>query len=313
MPDTNTAAAALPPTEPIAEVEAEAQPQRPISRRTALIALAAGGAALVTTNGGTALITERISTTLAERRAQVRIGELEGEISLLQRQLALYQDLERIGLDKLIRAILEAYDRFWPPVRSAVRLLLGAVRSVEDGLSLFELKLPTMRSASRILADLLTGMEAQLQSAQDTLNDLLKRTGPIGEAVSGFLAWLLNRNPFGITTHVREAADRVSAVVSSVPPLISDVRRRLLEPLDQEWLAAASGQGLQGLLFDPLRTSLLTPLRTHLEQMDKAAGEWEDESRSIRSALEEREKIRAEIARLEQSPEYAAVKTVSSM
>ncbi len=304
-----SAAAALPPAEPPTDAPPEsaapAQAPRSMDRRTALLALAAGGAVLVT-NGGTALVTERISTTLANRRAQSQIAELEGEISRLQRQLALYDDMERIGLDKLIRAILEMYDRFWPPVRSAVRLLLGAVGAAEEALSHFELKLPSMRSATQVLSGLLTGLEAQIQSAQDTLNDLLKRTGPIGEAVSGFLSWLLNRNPFGITTAVREASDRLSSLIAGIPPLIADVRRRLLGPLDEEWLATKVGEGLQGVLFDPLRNNLLTPLRAHLEEIEKAATDWEDESRPLHAALEEREKIRQEIARLNAGPGRAA-------
>lgn len=309
------AAADLPPAELPAGApdQSAGRPPRPISRRTALIALAAGGAALVTTNGGTALVAERISTTMANRRAQVKIDELQGEVSRLERQLALYEDMERIGLDKLIRAVLETYDRFWPPVRSTVRLLLSAVGTAEEALAHFELKLPSMRSATQIMAGLLTGLEAQIQSAQEALNDMLKRSGPIGEAVSGFLSWLLNRNPFGITTTVREASDRLSALVAGIPPLIADVRRRLLGPLDEEWLATAAGEGLQGILFDPLRTNLLTPLRTHLEEIEQAANDWEEEARPVRTALDERDKIRAEIARLDGGPEHAAAEVVSPL
>ncbi len=291
------------PLEP-ADAPGGAQPRAPLTRRQLLVGLAAGGA-LVATNAGTGLITERISTTLAERRAQVKIDELEGQVSRLERQLALYGDMERIGLDKLIRAVLEAYDRFWPPVRSAVGVLLGALRSIEDGLTHFELKLPTLRSASSVLAGLLTGLEAQIQSAQDGLNDLLKRTGPIGEAVSGFLTWLLNRNPFGLTSAARDAADRLSALVAGIPPLIADMRKRILGPLDDEWLANTTGQGVQGLLFDPLRTNLITPLRTHLEEMDQAAANWVEQAKPLRAALEQRDKIRAEIARLERAGSLA--------
>ncbi len=314
MTDVPTAAA-LPSAEPPAGSEpqpaAEAQWPRSVTRRTALIALAAGGATLVATNAGTALASGRISTTLAERRAQARVDELQGEIDRLEKQLALYEDMERIGLDKLIRGILELYDRFWPPVRSAVRLLLGAVSSAEEALAHFELKLPGMRSATRVMGDLLTGVDAQIESAKQAMNDLLKRSGPIGEAVSGFLSWLLNRNPFGITTAVREASDRLSALVAGIPPLAADVRRRLLGPLDEEWLATTVGEGLQGILIDPLRTNLLIPLRTHLEEIEQAANDWEEESRPLRAALDERDKIRREIAHLDAGPKRAAAEAGS--
>lgn len=294
-----------PPAEPPAEAPGKAQARRPFTRREALVALVAGGAAVVVTNSGTALATERISTALANRRAQTQIDDLQAKIGRLEKQLALYKDMERIGLDKVIRTALEAYDRFWPPIRSGVQLLLGAIRIVEEGIAHFELKLPTLRSASSILADLLTGLEAQTKMAQDTLNSVLERTGAIGEAVSGFFSWLLSRNPFGITSAMREAADRVSALVSGFPLLISDVRRRLLGPLDEEWLAASVGRGLQGILFDPLRSNLITPLRAHLEQIDRAASSWADDSKPIRDALQQREKMRGEIARLEREEQYA--------
>ncbi len=300
------ATTSVPLPEPSVEAGREAPPRRPLTRREMVAALAAGGAALAVTNTGTALVSGRISTAIANRRAQVKIDELQAKVARLEKQLALYQEMERIGLDRLIRTVLEAYDRFWPPVRAAVGLLLGAVRTTEEGLTHFELKLPAMRSTTRILSDLLTGMEAQIQSAQDTLNDLLQRTGPIGEAVRGFITWLLNRNPFGITAAVREAADRLSTLVAGFPLLIADVRKRLLGPLDEEWLPATAGLGLQGLLFDPLRNGLLAPLRTHLEEIDAAARNWERESAPLRSALTERERLRAEIARLEQEERYAA-------
>ncbi|HOG47055.1 MAG TPA: hypothetical protein PLJ35_13925 [Anaerolineae bacterium] len=300
LPEPSEPAAALPPPEPAAP-----NLRRPMSRREMVLALAGGGA-LIATNAGTALASGRISTATAERRAQVQIDGLEREIGRLQKQLALYHDMERIGLDKLIRAILEAYDRFWPPVRAAVGLLLGAVRTIDDGLAHFELKLPTMRSATSMLGGLLIGLEAQITSAKETLNNLLKRISPIGEAVSGFLTWLADRDPLGVSSAVRDAVDRLSALVASVPPLISDLRGRLLGPLDEDWLATTAGKGLQGVLFDPLRNTLLTPLRAHLEQIDQAAAGWEEESKPLRAALDEREKIRGEIARLEQAAGHTA-------
>jgi hypothetical protein len=281
---------------------AEAEPSRPLTRREMLIGLAAGGAVLITTNTGTALASHKIGTDAANRRAQPKIDELEGEISILRRQLALYKDMERIGLDRLIRALLETYDRLWPPVRKAIGLLLAALDAIEGGLAGFEIKLPSLQSATRLLGNLLTGMEAQVEAAQDAINELLKRTGPIGEAVSGFLAWLLSKIPFGVGDRVAEAADRLSALVAGVPPLIADVRNRLLGPLDDDWLASADGEGLKGGLFDPLREDLLAPLRTHLEQVEEMAGRWDEEAASLRAALDKRDQIRGEIARLEQAP-----------
>jgi ABC-type transporter Mla subunit MlaD len=275
------------------------QPAQPLTRRRLLIALGAGGVALLGTNTGTAAASYRVGSSAASRRAQVEIGGLEAEISLLQRQLALYKDMERIGLDHLIRAALETYDRLWPPVRSAIGALRGAVKALEGGLDLFEPKLPTLRGAARLLGDLLTGMEAQVQGTQDAINELLARTGPVGEAVSGFLSWLLGKIPFGVGDRVRETADRLSALVSNVPPLIADVRHRLLEPLEGEWIGAEEADGLQAGLFDPLRENLLAPLSSHLDQVEEMASGWQEDAKSLRAALDARDAIRGELTRLE--------------
>ena len=298
MAATNSADLPLPPSS--SEVK---EPRPPLSRRQLLIG-AAGGLALVATNTATSVATHQITARIDHARAQAQLkatrDELQAEIHRLEMQLALYKDMERIGLDRLIRSLLEAYDRFWPALRAGISLLQKSLRSVDEGLSHFENSLPTLRSAAQLLGDLLTGLEAQTKGVQETLNDILKRTGPISEAVSGFLSWLLSRIPFGVGERIIEATDRLSALVANVPTLIADTRQHLLEPLQNEWLNTADGEGLKGRLFDPLRTSVLIPLRTHLEQVENMASRWDGEIKPIRAALDEREKLRQQLALLEQ-------------
>lgn len=287
------AESSAPTSSPSTAPSAEPNP-RSLTRREVLIG-AGGIAALLLTNTGTAVAAEKISTQAAEARAA-------DEIDLLKRQLALYKDLERIGLDRLIRGALETYDRLWPPIRSGINLLLEGVGIVERGLTHYEGGLPLLRSAIEVMKGLLNGVEAQVNGARDILNEILARTAPISDAVSGFFTWLLSKIPFGLGVRVIEATNRVSALVGSVQPLIADTRLRLLGPLDDDWLSTEEGEGLAGRIFDPLHKKLLEPLRGHLEEVKRAADGWDaDVAKPLRAAITERDGIRQKLQEIEQA------------
>ena len=288
--------------------------RRPVSRRELLVAGLAGGAALVTTNVYTGLVTNRLTASAAERRARTElealqkrhettVAGLEAELRRLERQLSLYRDLERVGLDRLIHAALDLYDRLWAAVRTSIELLRRGLRAVNDGLVRFEGGLSALRSAAQVVAGLLAGIEAQVDGVEEIVGEVLKLAAPVGEAVGGFFSWLLSKIPFGVGARIREASDRISALAGAVPALVADTRERLVEPLRKEWLAAGEGEGLQGALFDPLRARVLLPLDAHLSEVERMASQWETEvARPLRAALVEREKVRKEIARLEREP-----------
>ncbi|MDI7275589.1 MAG: hypothetical protein QME94_06390 [Anaerolineae bacterium] len=273
---------------------------RAVSRRHLLLGAGGAAAALVASNAVTLAVTHRVSTAAAEARAEEQRHELEAEIRLLKRQLALYHELDRVGLDDLIRNLLEVYDRLWPPVRDAVGLLLRALRAVEEGLTHFEAGLSTLRGAARTFSGLLAGIESRIQGLERSIADALACTPPVGQAVAYFLAWLIDRLPFGLGGAIVQAAERLGELGASLPTLISEARSKLLGPLDDEWLSQREGEGLQGRLFTPLRAGLLEPLRVHLEEVDRMAGQWEEQSaQPLRAALDERARIRQELERVQ--------------
>jgi len=294
--------AATPLSLPPAGPESSPAP-RPLTRRELVIG-AAASAALLATNSITGAVTHSLSTRAADARAQRQLEatrtELEAEITLLKKQLAIYDELERVGLDQLIREILQTYDRLWPAAQAGLGLLRSGLGTVEDALSRFESMLLGLQRTVDSIAGLHAGVDAQLSAVQGIINEVLKRTAPIGEAVSGFMGWLLSRIPFGVGDRAREASERLGTLVANIPILTGDTRERLLQPLQQEWLGTDQQGGIRGRLFDPLRRGLIAPLREHLAQMQAMGNHWQGTaSKPLADALAARERLRQELAQLQ--------------
>jgi len=283
--------------------------QRPLTRRQVLWLGLGGGAFLIASNATATVVTQRVSTDIAEAKAATQLAatraELEAQIQRLEGQLALYRDLERIGLDRLIHALLDAYDRLWPPIHARIAALQRGLQSIQETLTTFETTVATLRDAKGFLDKLFAGLEAQLQGVQQLLDEINKHAAPLGEAVGGFLTWLIDRFPFGVGANVRQANERLRDLVAAVPGLLSDARQRLLAPLWDDWLNPAESAGLRGRLFDPLRQLLLTPLATHLQEIDSLVSGWEESAKPLRAALAERENVRQQIAQGERDATLA--------
>jgi hypothetical protein len=289
-----------------------------VTRRRLLYLGLVGGAALVGSNAATGLITHQRTQQRADGEL-VALGnsyegqiesvraELQARITRLEQQLALYRAMDRVGLDRLIALFVDIYDRFWASIRSALQLIRQGVGLAGDAITRFEQALPGLRSAVEILSRLLGDFDARLEGVRRILNELLRRTEPLREAVGGFMAWLIGKIPFGVGVQALTAADRLTDLAASLPSLLTEARERLLAPLQSDWLDAAEDKGLQGGLLQPLREGLLTPLQTHLDDLDRMAVRWDAEFASpLRAALAERDQIRQELARLESAGTVAS-------
>lgn len=279
---------------------------RPLSRREVLRLGVGGGLAMVATNAVTGVIAQRVATHDAETRAAVELeatrSQLETRIRRLEAELTIYRSLERVGIDHLIRALLDTYDRFWPPVRAAVAGLQRDVKTVEEALTRFEGGLGILRNVTKTLGEAFAALEGKLQGVQTVLSEVIRRTGPVGETVAGFLAWLLSKIPFGIGVggNVKQANDSLTELVAGVPTLVGDARTQLLSPLQADWLATAGGEGIQGRLFDPLRQKVFAPLSAQLEQFVRMATAWENETaKPLRDALAQRQDLQRKLAQLD--------------
>ena len=281
------------------ELDEEAEEEGPvlfsggISRRQMLAGAFAGGAALVSTNLATGLVAGSLGT-----RAGQAIAQLESEAELLKLRglLALYENLEQVGIDALLSAGMAAVSLSLGGLETAVTALEGGVDLVDQGVSALERSFPTIRSGLSIVERLVEGLERRVRQLQDVMAEVQEMVSPLSDAVGSFFSSLVERIP-GVGPSIVDALDRISELVGSLPEAIGEIRTSLLGPLREEWFTDDEESGLKGRLFSPLQESLLEPLEEFLSDLADTIDEWQTELVApLEGALIEREAIREQIA-----------------
>jgi hypothetical protein len=294
------------------EDEAHADPpeaQAPVTRRDLLrLGLVGGASALVSGHVTQRVGDSRSADQVAEiearlgAQAEAEMAEvreaLQGRIRRLEQELVLYRTLERTGLDNLIVTLLDTWDAIWRGVRDLVIGLRDGVDAVDRILQQWDERLTRLRAATRFWGGLLGGLEERVEGLRQLLGSIARHTAPIGETIQSFFDRFLEVIPFGWGTGLRQGAEGVTGVISSLPLLLQQSRDQVLDPLTDEWVAEE--EGLNGGLFRPLRTALLTPLRAHLAYLGTLADSWETKTADpLRRTLAERHDMQRRIAALQ--------------
>ncbi|HEM60861.1 MAG TPA: hypothetical protein ENO24_01080, partial [Chloroflexi bacterium] len=261
------------------ELDEEAEEEGPmlfsggISRRQMLAGAFAGGAALVSTNLATGLVAGSLGT-----RAGQAISQLESEAELIKLRglLALYENLEQVGIDALLSAGMAAVSLSLGGLETAVTALEKGVDLVDKGVSVLERSFPTIRSGLSIVERLVEGLERRVRQLQDVMAEVQEMVSPLSDAVGSFFSSLVERIP-GVGPSIVDALDRISELVGSLPEAIGEIRDSLLEPLREEWFTDDEESGLKGRLLNPLQESLLEPLEEFLSDLADTIDEWQTE------------------------------------
>ena len=222
---------------------------------------------------------------------------MQARIDRLEQELALYRALERSGLDSLITVVLDTWNGAWRGIRSVVQRLGTGIDSIDEKLQTWEERLVALREALRGWGGLLDGAERHVEQVRVLLAAISEGTEAIGDAIDGFFDWVLDRVPFGWGDDLRAAADGVAGLIRQVPQFIGDSREQILVPITEDWTSEEEETGLRGMLLQPLRLTLLMPLKEHVTQLESLAESWEERTGpSLREALADREVLRTQIA-----------------
>ena len=263
-----------------------------ITRRQLLVGAAAGGAALVSTNLATGLVAGSLGTKAGQAIAQL---ESEAELIKLQGLLALYENLEQVGMDALLSTGVAALSISLGGLETGITALEKGVGLVDAGVTAFESSFPVIRRGLKAVESLFTSLEDRVVQLQDLMGEIQEIVSPLSDAVGSFLSSLVERIP-GVGPAIVDALDRISELVGSLPDTVGEVRRRLLEPLREDWFTDDEQSGLKGELLNPLQESLLQPLEEFLGDLADAIDGWREELIDpIEEALTEREAIRRQI------------------
>ncbi len=258
-----------------------------MNRRQFLGAAAAGGVVVALTGG---LVLWQLSAAHA--------AALEKEIGSLRRILALYQQMDDLGLDDLIQRGMGVVASIVETVQEMATRLLEAIASARKALLDFQSRFPSLQSGMRWLRDTLVTLSERLTALENEINEALGLSSPVAETVGGFLARILDRLPGTFSRQVRSGLERVGEVVSILPAFIQNIYTRILEPMD-DWFSQRADAGLNGWIVNPLLNTVLDPAQMLAERVLELATAWEEQLVApTRQTIARRGEIRAEIERL---------------
>jgi hypothetical protein len=264
-----------------------------INRRQFLAGVTAGGAALVSTNLATGLVAGSLGTRTGQAVAQL---ESEAELLKMRGLLALYENLERVGIDALLSTGLAVFSLSLEGLETGITALESGVSLVDAGVTALEGAFPTVRRGLILVEGLFSNLESKVERLQELMSEVQEVVSPLSDAVGSFFSSLVERIP-GVGPAIVDALDRISELTGSLPDAIGEVRSRLLEPLREDWFTDDEESGLKGKLLNPLQDKLLEPLENHLGDLADAIDDWQGQLIDpVEDALSEREAIRQQIA-----------------
>jgi hypothetical protein len=267
-----------------------------LSRRQFLTGTLAGGAAGLAVAAGTGVAVWNVVD--AER--QLALEDAEAEIARLQGLVDLYEDLDRVGLDDILRAGMATVTLPLQAVEAGAEALKTGLEAFENVLVSLEDALPSAREAVQWLENQVSAVAGGIQKLETALGEALEKTAdnPVASALRDFAAMVLDNLPFGLGDRIRDVLDGLVQLVTSVDELVLGINARILEPLRDNWFSADDDKGIGAFFVDPLVEHILDPLEAHLEDLVVLADTWQDKLVTpTQQALDERAEVQRAIAR----------------
>jgi gas vesicle protein len=268
----------------------------PVSRRQFLAGAVVGGAAGLAVAAGTgAAIWKTV-----DAETQASLESAEAEIARLQGLVDLYEDLEKVGLDAILRGGMAAAALPLQGLEQGAKALKSGLEAIEDVLQSLEEALPSAQESLLWLEDQVSAIANGIQALEVAVAKALEKAAanPIAEAFKDFSSMLLDNMPFGLGDRIRGVLDGLVQMMTSVDELVAGVNSQLLEPMRTKWFSGEEGEGIGTFFVDPVVERILDPLEAHLEALAGLADTWEAKlGAPTQEALEQRAKIQVEIAR----------------
>lgn len=265
-----------------------ADPQKTagLTRRQLLGRAAAGGAALVAGGLGGAAIA-----------GSATAAQYELELAKLRALVALYDQLERVGLDAIVGTGMNVVAGGLNALKGGVNLLRTGITSVESAIKDFQTLLDRLHSAAETAGQVLDALASKFHDAEGIVVAVLGTALPLADSITGFFDSLLDKIPFGIGDNVHRAVNALIDLVRQIPTTLDALTHQLLQPLQDNFFPATGDPAVKHSLLDPIDDGLLTPLKKHLNDVEALINQWEtDFTNPVQAALAERQKLRDQIA-----------------
>ncbi len=264
-----------------------------LTRRQVVTTLGLGAVTLTATHLGVAYEAAQWE----RQQHQPEIADLTAEVEKLRGLLALYENLEKIGIDAVISGALSGFKIVLESLRSGITLLRGGTGAAEGAISGFQNTFAALRNALTTAEQAVNNVAALLKNVEDFLGQTTSPVEPLIRQVRQFFDDLLGRIPFGVGDNIRRTIDGISGLVIAIPSMLPDVKTAFLEPLRATWFSDDNAKNIQGLLLDPITQKVLEPLKQFLDDVDQTLARWEgDVAKPVQGALDRRDAVRQEIA-----------------
>jgi hypothetical protein len=257
-----------------------------LTRRQLLTTAAAGGAALAASALGGAAVGSVMTR-----------AEYELELTKLRALVALYEQLERVGLDAILQTGMNIVRGALDAVKGGVNLLRDGVTAAESALANFQALLDSLRGAANGAGQVLDDLTQKFHAAEGIVIAVLGTALPLAESITGFFNSLLQKIPFGIGDDIRRAVNALVDLIRAIPNVVDGITNQLLKPLRDAFFSPSGDPTVKSSLIDPISKNVLTPLKKQLGGIDNLMSSWEkDLTTPVQAALTERQKIRDQIA-----------------
>ncbi len=224
-----------------------------LTRRQLITTVAAGGAALVVTGLGGAAVGSVMTT-----------AQYELELIKLRALVALYEQLERVGLDAILAAGMNIVRGALEAVKGGVRLLRDGIAAAETALKNFQALLDTLRGAATGVGQVLSDLSSKFHAAEGIVVAVLGTALPLAESIAGFFKTLVDKIPFGIGDDIRRAVTALVDLIRAIPTMIDTTTNQLLKPLRDAFFPASGDPAVKANLIDPIAQNVLEPLKKML-------------------------------------------------
>ncbi len=256
-----------------------------MTRRQMLAAAAGGGVALAATALGSAKVGSLVTS-----------AQYDLELNKLRTLLAMYEQLEKVGLDAVLTTGMNVMRAPFDAVKGGLRLVQDGITAVENAIQSFRTSLDNLRGATEAARGLLADLANRYHAAESLIDGVLGKAQPLAQSIGGFFTALLSKIPFGIGDNIKNAIDALVKLIQDIPTTIDALTAQLLKPLADTFFPPSGTATVQTGLLDPISEKLLQPLKSFLANVESLVDHWENDfSTPVQSALAQRAQLRQEI------------------
>lgn len=285
-----------------------------LTRRQAVAALGAG----VVAAGGAVAFTGIEATTWAKRDAEQQLADLQFQLSELQqknndaqKQLAaaqlqiqiyqgltgLYDTLDKIGIDSIVSAALDAYKGSLDALEAGLNILREGIVNAENALDNFENAFAAIRNALTGAENAWANINALFKNVQELVAQASSPILPLLDQAQKFFNDLLGKIPFGAGEGARQTLNGITGLIVAIPSALDALDDGLFRTLREGWFSDDNARNLEATLAKPITQGVLEPARKFLDQVDATLNSWEPQvAKPVNNALSQREIVQRQIA-----------------